>query len=88
MESAASGLMAGINAVRRVKGLPSLILPRETMIGALSTYVSTPTADFQPMGANFGILPPLSQPIRDKRQRYAALAARSLSMLEQRKGDI
>ena len=88
MESAASGLMAGINAVRRVKGMPSLTLPRETMIGALSTYVSTPTADFQPMGANFGILPPLSQPIRDKKQRYAALAARSLGILDQLKGDI
>ncbi len=87
MESAASGLMAGINAARRVKGQPSLTLPRETMMGALAAYVSTPTNDFQPMGANFGILPPLTQPIRDKRQRYAALAARSLSLLEQQKGE-
>ncbi len=83
MESAASGLLAGINAARLVKGEKPLILPRETMMGALSAHVCTETADFQPMGANFGILPPLETHIRDKKQRYAALAQRALDTLEQ-----
>lgn len=51
-------------------------------MGALAGYISGgTTADFQPMGANFGILPPLGEPIRDKRQRYAALAQRALERL-------
>ncbi len=87
MESAASGLLVGINAARFVKGEQPLILPRETMMGALASHVSTKTADFQPMGANFGILPPLENHIRDKKMRYAALSERALAMLEERKGD-
>lgn len=83
MESAASGILAGKNAARMVRGLPPLILPRDTMIGALAGYISDPgVKDFQPMGANFGILPPLAEPIRDKRLRYAALAQRALASLE------
>ena len=82
MESAASGLVAGINAANRILGKAPLTLSRETMIGALSAHVSTESRDFQPMGANFGILPPLSAPIRDKRQRYAALAARAMAHYE------
>ncbi len=79
MESAASGLMAGINAANALLEEDALILPRETMIGALLHHVVDETvADFQPMGANFGILPPLDEHIRDKRQRYAALAQRSM----------
>ncbi len=87
MESAASGLLAGINAARLVKGESPLILPRETMMGALASHVCTKTTDFQPMGANFGILPPLENHIRDKKMRYAALSERALAMLEERKGD-
>ncbi len=82
MESAASGLLAGINAARRVKGQPPLILPIETMMGALAAHVSTPIEDFQPMGANFGILPPLETYIRDKKLRYAALAERAIQILQ------
>lgn len=82
MESAASGLVAGINAANRLLGKASLSLSRETMIGALAAHVSTENRDFQPMGANFGILPPLASPIRDKRQRYAALAARAMTHYE------
>ncbi|MBQ6830746.1 MAG: methylenetetrahydrofolate--tRNA-(uracil(54)-C(5))-methyltransferase (FADH(2)-oxidizing) TrmFO [Clostridia bacterium] len=79
MESAASGLMAGINAANALLEEDALILPRETMIGALLHHVVDETVDdFQPMGANFGILPPLDEHIRDKRQRYAALAQRSM----------
>lgn len=83
MESAGSGLLAGINAARQVKGQPPLILPRETMLGALAAHVSTHTADFQPMGANFGILPPLETHIRDKKERYGALSARALQLLKE-----
>ncbi|MEI6578521.1 MAG: methylenetetrahydrofolate--tRNA-(uracil(54)-C(5))-methyltransferase (FADH(2)-oxidizing) TrmFO, partial [Eubacteriales bacterium] len=56
-----------------------LIMPKETMIGVLSDYISSANMkDFQPMGANFGILPSLEEQIRDKRQRYEALAARGI----------
>ncbi|MGN0536893.1 MAG: methylenetetrahydrofolate--tRNA-(uracil(54)-C(5))-methyltransferase (FADH(2)-oxidizing) TrmFO [Acutalibacteraceae bacterium] len=83
MESAASGLMAGINAVRRLRGQNTLILPSENMIGALSRYISDETvADFQPMGANMGILPALISPPRDKRERAAAYAQRALNTLD------
>lgn len=84
MESASSGIMAGVNMARRLQGKKPLVLPETTMIGALSRYVSGYEGkDFQPMGANFGILPPLEERIRDKRQRYAALAQRALKALEQ-----
>lgn len=83
MESAASGIMAGLNAVRRYKGQNTLILPATTMIGALSAYVQNGGMGvFQPMGANFGILPAMEPHIRDKKERYAALARRSLSDLD------
>jgi len=82
MESAASGMLAGINAVRQVRGQEPLVLPRDTMLGALTAHVSDENAHYQPMGANFGILPGLDTPIRDKKQRYAALAARALDSLQ------
>ncbi len=80
MESASSGILAGLNAARRLRGQETLILPETTMMGALSRYISGYTGkDFQPMGANFGILPPLPNRVRDKRQRYLALAERALA---------
>lgn len=83
MESAGSGLLAGINAAAYVNGEKPLFLPKTTMLGALAAYISDETVtDFQPMGANFGILPPIEPHIRDKKQRYAALAERALSDLE------
>lgn len=82
MESAASGIMAGINAVRRADGKEPLRLDDKTMIGALSDYISDESLkNFQPMGANFGILPPIEPKIRDKKERYAALAKRALDSL-------
>lgn len=82
MESAASGIMAGINAVRRADGKEPLRLDDKTMIGALSDYISDESVkNFQPMGANFGILPPIEPKIRDKKERYAALAKRALDSL-------
>ena len=83
MESASSGIISGINAVKRLKNEPPLILPKYTMIGALLGYITDETVtNFQPMGANFGIIPPLEEPIKDKRERYAAFANRSLKYFE------
>lgn len=82
MESASSGLMAGRNAACRVQEKEPLTLPPETMIGALSRYVQNGgESDFQPMGANFGVMPPIEPHIRDKRARYAAFSERSLQLL-------
>ena len=82
MEAASSGLLAGLNLARRLSGQETLVLPETTMLGALARYVAGYQGkDFQPMGANFGVLPPLSEKIRDKRQRYGALAQRGLSHL-------
>lgn len=84
MESAASGILAGINVVRRISGQIPLVLPRTTMMGALTAYITDETVSrFQPMGANFGVLPPLEEHIRDKQARYQALADRGLADLEQ-----
>ena len=84
MESASSGIMAGINAVRRLNSQDTLILPVTTMIGALSHYVEIGSeANFQPMGANFGVMPPIEPHIRDKKERYAAFSERSLLSLDQ-----
>ncbi len=83
MESASSGLLAGLNAVRRANGEPPLLLGENTMLGALTDYISDPSVkNFQPMGANFGILPPIEPKIRDKKERYAALSKRALDELE------
>lgn len=82
MESAASGIMAGINAVRQAEGEEPLVLSEYNMIGALSQYISDESVtNFQPMGANFGILPSIEPKIRDKRERYMALANRALEQL-------
>lgn len=84
MESAACGIIAGINAVRRAQEKEPLVLPRFSMIGALLNYICDETnANFQPMGANFGILPPLDTNIRDKRERYGALSQRSLRWFDE-----
>lgn len=83
MESASSGIMAGINAVRLLQNKESVVLPAESMIGALSRYISNEAVEnFQPMGANFGVLPPLDEKIRDKKLRYSALAQRGLEKVK------
>lgn len=79
MESASSGILAGINAANRFEGKEPLILPVTTMMGALSAYISDRhLVNFQPMGASFGLLPPLDERIRDKQLRYETLAKRGL----------
>lgn len=83
MESASSGLIAGINAYLLAVGKPTITLPDVTMIGALSRYISDENVkDFQPMGANFGVLPPLVDRPRDKTLRGAMYASRSLESLD------
>lgn len=83
IESAASGILAGKNLARQLAGLQPLILPRETMMGALAAYISDPTVEnFQPMGCNMGILPDLPERIRDKKQKYQAYADRALAALD------
>lgn len=79
MESAANGIIAGINAAQRFVNGDAFILPKDTMTGALIGYITDESvSNFQPMGANFGILPSLDTHIRDKRLRYEALAQRAL----------
>lgn len=83
MESAASGILAGINAANRILGRDAFVPPEGTMTGALARYISDGSVEnFQPMGASFGLLPPLDEKIRDKRVRYEALAARGLDRLK------
>lgn len=82
-ESAASGIIAGHAIARKLLGLPKLTLPDTTMLYALCNHVSASVSkDFQPMGANMGILPPLESPVRGKQERYEVLAQRSLSDLK------
>lgn len=89
MESASAGIMAGINACRVLEGKSTLTLPNDTMIGALSAYISDPTVKkFQPMGANFGVLPELENRPRDKKERGAAYSQRALDSLNKYLRDI
>jgi methylenetetrahydrofolate--tRNA-(uracil-5-)-methyltransferase len=81
--SVGSGWVAGVNAARFALGQELLELPRETMLGALCHYVSRAEAEsFQPMKANFGLMPPLDPPVRNKRKRYQAYAERALENLK------
>ncbi len=79
MESASSGLMAGINCARLINGKETVVLPETSMIGALSRYISDETVvNFQPMGANMGVLPELKDRPRDKKLRAEAYANRGI----------
>jgi methylenetetrahydrofolate--tRNA-(uracil-5-)-methyltransferase len=82
MESAASGIIAGINAARFELSKPSFIPPEGTMIGALCRYIAAQNADFQPMGASMGLLPELPERIRDKAVKYQVLADRAMAAYE------
>ncbi|NMA64099.1 MAG: methylenetetrahydrofolate--tRNA-(uracil(54)-C(5))-methyltransferase (FADH(2)-oxidizing) TrmFO, partial [Syntrophomonadaceae bacterium] len=83
MESAATGILAGINAARMVRGEPLLALPDTTLLGALTLHISSaPGGNFQPMNANFGLLPPLEKKIKIKKARYQAYSQRSLTELK------
>ena len=89
MESACAGILAGINAANRILGKEKFVPDELTISGALARYISDGNVkNFQPMGASFGLLPPLETKIRDKKQRYEALAERGLEALKkQLQGD-
>ena len=82
MESAASGLVAGLSTAMRMLGKDEPDFTGETVLGALAKHVSTPTGDFQPMNANFGILRPLDERVRGKRFRYEKMSERALQTLD------
>jgi len=83
VESAASGLVAGVNAARLASGLDPVLFPRESMIGALAHYIATASpADFQPMNANFGVLPPIENPPRNKKEKKQIIVRRALDVID------
>ena len=81
VESISSGMVAALNAISQIQGKDKIIFSNLTMIGALANYISTPNDKFQPMNANFGILPPLDEKIRDKKVKYSKLADRAIQNL-------
>ena len=81
VESAGSGLCAAVNLARKLRGEPPIAWDAETVLGALALHVSTPTDNFQPMNANYGILRPLAEHIRDKALKKCKLAERSLARI-------
>ena len=81
VESISSGYVAGINAVNQYEKKEKIIFDKKTMIGALANYVSTPNNKFQPMNANYGILPSLDEKIKEKKLKYEKLSQRSLRLL-------
>jgi len=84
VESAAMGLVAGINAARQAEALKPLVFPPETAHGSLCRYITTADAKhFQPMNINFGLLPPLDEKIKDKKLKYRTLSERALKKLEE-----
>ena len=82
VESISSGMVAALNAVAKINGKEKAKFPKETIIGALSKYISTPNEKFQPMNANFGIVPELREKIKDKKKRYEKLGDRALENLK------
>ena len=82
VESISSGFLAGLNIANEILGKESIIMPKETVIGALADYISTQNEKFQPMNANFGILPQLPEKVKDKKERYKRLADKSLNCLK------
>lgn len=83
VESGASGLLAAIYLERKLKGQSEIFFSEKTVLGALTNYITTENKDFQPMNANFGILPPLDRIIRDKAERKRNMAERSLSCVNE-----
>ena len=81
VESIASGLVAALNSVKKYKKEDKIIFSERTMIGALAKYIATENKNFQPMNANFGILPELPERIKDKKVKYGKLADRAIEEL-------
>ncbi len=83
VESIASGIVVSLNIASYLQGQGKIVFPEETVIGALANYISTENKNFQPMNANFGILPELDERIKDKKMRYEKLSERSLLKINQ-----
>lgn len=83
VESIMSGLLAGINAANQIQEKEKVILPIDTMSGAITKYIATENEKFQPMNANFGILPSLEEKIKDKKLKYTKLADHAMNCLEE-----
>ncbi len=89
VESAASGLLAGLETARELRGLPGIDFPKTTAVGALALYISGGSVgDFQPMNINFGIIEPLPYRVKGKRNKNLAIAERSLEAIECLKGEV
>ena len=82
VESASSGLVAGISLARQLQGMEPVDFTRLTASGALAHHVAHATGDFQPMNANFGLIEPYEKRIRNKQERYGAISARALNYIE------
>ncbi|MBQ8092375.1 MAG: methylenetetrahydrofolate--tRNA-(uracil(54)-C(5))-methyltransferase (FADH(2)-oxidizing) TrmFO [Clostridia bacterium] len=82
VESASSGLVAGLSLARQMQGKPPVIFTPLTMIGGLAHHVAKAAGNFQPMNANFGLIEPMPERIRGKHERYLAMAGRSLDYIE------
>lgn len=83
VESAAAGLLAGLNAARYVQGKELAIFPVDTILGSMANYITTANEkNFQPMNANFGLLPPIEPRVKNKKERYEQLATRALNTIQ------
>ncbi len=82
VESASSGMVAGLNAALKLLGKPACVFPEETAIGSLARYISTPNRNFQPMNVTFGLMPPLDKRVRNKQDRYRQISERALECLK------
>jgi methylenetetrahydrofolate--tRNA-(uracil-5-)-methyltransferase len=83
VESAAAGLVAGMNAARAAQGKEPIVFPADTAIGSMAHYITTANPDnFQPMNANFGLFPPLEKRIKNKKERYEKIAERALATIQ------
>ena len=85
VESISSGMVAGLNACGKYNGEEKIVFPENSMIGALAKYISTEKDKFQPMNANFGIVPELEMKIKDKKLKYGKLADRALEAIKNKK---
>lgn len=83
VESICSGMVVGLNVVNKLEEKDAIVFPNETMIGALAKYISAPNEKFQPMNANFGIIPELPERIKDKKLKYGILADRAIESLKE-----
>ncbi len=83
VESICSGMVVGLNVASKLLGKEKIEFSKDTMIGALASYIATPNEKFQPMNANFGIIPELGERIKDKKLKYGKLADRAIASIQE-----